>query len=553
MQMNHLLPYFAINILLSFLTLTVSGAYDVFWRYFNMRDYITCSLGVVIGQVLSSLVVLLLRWHVPMGFLALNAILALGGIVVFRLVFRHTFLILTDAGRVESRKRLLIVGAGSGCELILKEIQRSCADPEKTPPIPYDPICIVDDDPLKRNATVMGVRVAGTTEDIKPLCDKLKIDMIMFAIPSCDEENRRRILDLCSHAGRPVKIMPYLSQLLFQKDIIPQIQDIVRQIMTYHPKKVIIVDIYENNAYDIQQELFLTYGSKIPLFVEIASVRDHAKLITLFEKYHPQIVFHAAAHKHVPLMESCPEEAVKNNIVGTFYLATLAATFQCEKFIMISTDKAVHPANVMGATKRCCEMIIQYMSQHSTNTEFITTRFGNVLGSNGSVIPLFRKQLESGKPLTVTHPKMIRYFMTIPEAVSLVLHASAMAHGGEIFVLDMGAPVRILTLAENLIAAYGKRPYFDVKIRFIGLRPGEKMEEELMTEQENKQQKTLQETENSQIFIGKQIAFDDANFVARLYEIEQAALRNDRKETLQLLKELVPDFHHEDASPSSAK
>ena len=226
MQMNHLLPYFAINILLSFLTLTVSGAYDVFWRYFNMRDYITCSLGVVIGQVLSSLVVLLLRWHVPMGFLALNAILALGGIVVFRLVFRHTFLILTDAGRVESRKRLLIVGAGSGCELILKEIQRSCSDPEKTPPIPYDPICIVDDDPLKRNATVMGVRVAGTTEDIKPLCDKLKIDMIMFAIPSCDEENRRRILDLCSHAGRPVKIMPYLSQLLFQKDIIPQIQDI---------------------------------------------------------------------------------------------------------------------------------------------------------------------------------------------------------------------------------------------------------------------------------------------------------------------------------------
>ena len=593
MQMNHLLPYFAINILLSFLTLTVSGAYDVFWRYFNMRDYITCSLGVVIGQVLSSLVMLLLRWHIPCGFLILNAVLAVGGIVAFRLMFRRTFLILTDAGRVESRKRLLIVGAGSGCELILKEIQRSCLDPEKTPPIPYDPICIVDDDPLKRNATVMGVRVAGTTEDIKPLCDKLKIDMILFAIPSCDEENRRRILDLCSHAGRPVKIMPHLSQILFQKDIIPQIQDvriedllgrepakfdrekvagflknkvcmitggggsigseIVRQIMTYHPKQVIIVDIYENNAYDIQQELFLTYGSKIPLFVEIASVRDHAKLITLFEKYHPQIVFHAAAHKHVPLMESCPEEAVKNNIVGTFYLATLAATFQCEKFIMISTDKAVHPVNVMGATKRCCEMIIQYMSQHSTNTEFITTRFGNVLGSNGSVIPLFRKQLESGKPLTVTHPKMIRYFMTIPEAVSLVLHASAMAHGGEIFVLDMGAPVRILTLAENLIAAYGKRPYFDVKIRFIGLRPGEKMEEELMTEQENKQQKTLQETENSQIFIGKQIAFDDSNFISRLYKIEQAALRNDREETFQLLKELVPDFHHEDVHSSTAK
>lgn len=585
-HISGLFPYMALNIFFTFLTLKISGAYDVFWRYFNMRDYITCSVGVIVGQLLSSIVVLLLRLEVPVSFLILNAALAWSGIVAFRLIFRRTFLILTDAGRVESRKRLLIVGAGSGCELILNEIQRSCADPAKTPPIPYDPICIVDDDPLKKNANVKGVRVAGTTEDIGTLCEKMKIDMIMFAIPSCDERNRRRILDICAHTRLPVKVMPHLSQLFFQKDIIPQIQDvriedllgrepvkfdrekvanflkgkicmitggggsigseIVRQIMTYHPKRVIIVDIYENNVYDIQQELYIEYNRKIPLSVEIASVRDYPKLLLLFEKYHPQIVFHAAAHKHVPLMETCPEEAVKNNVVGTFYLATLADSFHCEKFIMISTDKAVHPVNVMGATKRCCEMIVQYMSQRSTQTEFITTRFGNVLGSNGSVIPLFRKQIESGKPVTVTHPDMIRYFMTIPEAVSLVLHASAMAKGGEIFVLDMGAPVRILTLAENLISAYGKIPYRDVKIRFIGPRPGERMHEELLTEQENQQQKTLQETENSQIFIGQQIAFDDTDFISLLHQLKDASLRNDREETLRLLKKIVPDFHHEE-------
>jgi FlaA1/EpsC-like NDP-sugar epimerase len=580
---SHLLPYMLINIAFTFLMLKISGAYDILWRYFNIRDYLACSVGVVAGQLLSSIVVLLLRWSVFPGFLLFNAILSLIGIVSFRLVFRRTFLILTDAGRVESRKRLLIVGAGSGCRLILEEIQRSRSDPEKTPPIPYDPICIVDDDPLKKNANIMGVRVEGTTAELAALCEKRKIDMILFAIPSCDETNRRRILDLCARTRLPVKIMPHLSQLFFQKDIIPQIQDvriedllgrapaqfdrekvasflkgkvcmvtggggsigseIVRQIMTYQPKQVIIVDIYENNVYDIQQELYIEYGRKIPLSVEIASVRDYQKLLLLFEKYHPQIVFHAAAHKHVPLMESCPEEAVKNNVVGTFYLANLADSFGCEKFIMISTDKAVHPVNVMGATKRCCEMIIQYMSQHSTNTEFITTRFGNVLGSNGSVIPLFRKQIESGKAVTVTHPDMVRYFMTIPEAVSLVLHASAIAKGGEIFVLDMGAPVRILTLAENLISAYGKVPYRDVPIRFIGLRPGERLSEELMTKQEIGEGKTLQETENSCIFIGQQIAFDDTNFVPDLYALKDAALHNDKEETIRLLRKIVPDFH----------
>ena len=522
----------------------------------------------------------------PRSFPVLAGLYLVALLSASRFSYRLIRTILHRSGSEKRKKRTMLIGAGSAGMLVLREFQTSENSQNNV-------VCVIDDDRDKLGKYIRNVKIAGTRDDIVALAQSRRIEEIVLAIPTAAVRERRNILQLCQKTGCRLKILPGIYQLAngevnIQKIRNVDVQDLLgrdcvkvdlsqiagylsgktilvtggggsigselcRQIARHTPKRLVLLDIYENNAYDIQQELFLTYGSKIPLFVEIASVRDHAKLITLFEKYHPQIVFHAAAHKHVPLMESCPEEAVKNNIVGTFYLATLAATFQCEKFIMISTDKAVHPANVMGATKRCCEMIIQYMSQHSTNTEFITTRFGNVLGSNGSVIPLFRKQLESGKPLTVTHPKMIRYFMTIPEAVSLVLHASAMAHGGEIFVLDMGAPVRILTLAENLIAAYGKRPYFDVKIRFIGLRPGEKMEEELMTEQENKQQKTLQETENSQIFIGKQIAFDDSNFISRLYKIEQAALRNDREETLQLLKELVPDFHHEDANSFTAK
>ncbi len=286
--------------------------------------------------------------------------------------------------------------------------------------------------------------------------------------------------------------------------------ELVRQIAKYSPKQVIIVDIYENNAYDIQQELVLEYGNKLNLVTLISSVRDYDKMELIFKTYRPQLVFHAAAHKHVPLMETVPEEAVKNNIFGTFNVATLAEKYKADKFVMISTDKAVNPTNVMGATKRACEMIIQHKAQHSTHTEFVTTRFGNVLGSNGSVIPLFRRQIESGSPVTITHPDIIRYFMTIPEAVSLVLEAGAMAHGGEIFVLDMGAPVKITTLAENLIRMYGKIPYKDVPIVFTGLRPGEKLFEELLMDEEG-----LKSTANEKIFIGNQININSAELLKK--------------------------------------
>ena len=408
--------------------------------------------------------------------------------------------------------------------MILTEISNAQSDP-KNPSADLQPVCLVDDDPNKLHRKINGIEVLGVCAEIPKLCKELDVGVIIVAVPSCEEEEKRKILDYCSSTKCDIRVVPYLSELLlgdkdpqlitqareikfedllgrkpieFNRNRIAQFicdkvcmvtggggsigSELVRQIAKYSPKQIIIIDIYENNAYDIQQELRLQYGNDLDLVTLIASVRDYDKMELIFKKYHPQIVFHAAAHKHVPLMETCPEEAVKNNIFGTFNVATLSEFYKADKFVMISTDKAVNPTNVMGATKRACEMIIQYKAQTTTHTEFVTTRFGNVLGSNGSVIPLFRRQIESGAPVTVTHPDIIRYFMTIPEAVSLVLEAGAMAKGGEIFVLDMGAPVKITTLAENLIRMYGKIPYEEVPIVFTGLRPGEKLFEELREE-----------------------------------------------------------------------
>ena len=315
--------------------------------------------------------------------------------------------------------------------------------------------------------------------------------------------------------------------------------ELVRQIAGYKPKQVIIVDIYENNAYDVQQEVLMEYGNSVDFVTLISSVRDYNKMDAIFRKYRPNLVFHAAAHKHVPLMETVPEEAVKNNVFGTFNVANLAELYKADKFVLISTDKAVNPTNVMGCTKRVCEMIIQYKAQHSTTTEFVTTRFGNVLGSNGSVIPLFCRQIESGNPVTVTHPDIIRYFMTIPEAVSLVLEAGAIAHGGEIFVLDMGEPVKIVTLAENLIRMYGKVPYEEVEIKFTGLRPGEKLYEELLMDEEG-----LKKTKNKKIFIGNQIEINSDELLAQLREVRAAAELNNSEKVVEVLEKMVPTFKH---------
>ncbi len=579
-----LVVFTTLYIVLTAAGLLFSGAYNKYWRYFKIKDYFSCILGTGISSVFVLLITYLI--YLPKGpaisFTVLSFIIITAGIIAFRFCFRRTFLLLTDHGQIEMKKRTMIVGAGEACRIILREIESARLDPNN-PSNQYLPVGIVDDDPKKLRTEVMGVEVMGNCEDIISLCKKEDIEVILFAIPSCTEAQRRYILDLCSETSCVIKVVPYLSDLFLDEEqpkLMHQIADIkvedllgrdpitfdnaaikqiiedkvcmitggggsigselTRQIAAYHPKQIIIVDIYENNAYDIQQELMMDYGDKLNLVTLIASVRDKEKMKIIFEKYKPQLVFHAAAHKHVPLMETSPEEAVKNNVIGTYNVASLSEFYGVEKFMMISTDKAVNPTNIMGATKRCCEMIVQYMAQFSTSkTAFITTRFGNVLGSNGSVIPLFKRQIESGRPVTVTHPEVIRYFMTIPEAVSLVLQAAAMAKGGEIFVLDMGSPVKITTLAENLIRMYGKVPYKDVEIKFTGLRPGEKLFEELLMSEEG-----LKATDNKKIFIGNQIPINSEDFVEKLEKLEECAIANEPEKTIKALHAIVPTFIH---------
>ena len=479
-------------------------------------------------------------------------------------------------------KRTMIIGGGVAGQMLLNEIFNAQKSPytEDKYSAQFDPVCIIDNDPKKLGKDILGVKVVGRSEDIVKYASEYKIEQLILAIPSLNSDERKAIIDICNETKLPLKIVPFIGTLILDDSatLLGQVRDInveellgrdpitfdnkdirnfisgkvcmvtggggsigselVRQIARYSPKRIIIVDIYENNAYEIQQELVMDYGDKLDLVTLIASVRDYYRINQIFERYKPQIVFHAAAHKHVPLMENSPMEAIKNNVIGTFNVATLAQFHDVQKFVMISTDKAVNPTNAMGASKRCCEMIVQYLSQqHEGTTEFVTTRFGNVLGSNGSVIPLFKKQIEQGKPVTVTHEDIIRYFMTIPEAVSLVMEAAAIAQGGEIFVLDMGQPVRIVTLAENLIRMYGKVPYKDVPIVFTGLRPGEKIKEELLMMEEG-----LQKTSNKLIFIGKQIDIDEDHFASRLKKLRDAAQLNDEAVAIQALHEMVPTF-----------
>ncbi len=570
-----------LNAMFCYFMLFICGAYSKVWRDFSKKDYLYCTVGMMAGLLLSGFFATLADKQGNWIFYAINFVVSTGSIILFRFIFKHTFIDLTEYGRSENYERTLIVGAGQAAKMILTDISNAHADPNN-PSRNILPVCLVDDDDAKRDTKVMGVEVVGTTKDIPRICKEFKIKLILFAIPSCTVDERKSIMDLCSKTDCKIKMVPYLSQLLFDDEkpqLLNQVKDIkiedllgrdpitfdkteihkfiegkvcmvtggggsigselVRQIAKYHPKQIIIVDIYENNAYDIQQELKLEYDDALNLVTLIASVRDYDKMEAIFKEYRPQVVFHAAAHKHVPLMETSPAEAVKNNIFGTWNMVTIAELYRAEKFVMISTDKAVNPTNVMGATKRCCEMIVQYKSQSGSETEFVTTRFGNVLGSNGSVIPLFRRQIEAGKPVTVTHPDIIRYFMTIPEAVSLVLQAGAMASGGEIFVLDMGDPVKITTLAENLIRMYGKVPYKDVEIKFTGLRPGEKLFEELLMDEEG-----LKSTANKKIFIGNQIDIEPSVLLSKLEKLQEYAAHNDNENTVDMLADIVPTFNH---------
>lgn len=564
--------------------LALHGAYNKLWRYFNKEDYRSCVFGVTAGIAVSYIFTYTARGYIPVVYTLLHCLTAIIGICLFRFVFKTTFIDLTNASYSDSQcKRTMIIGGGQACRMILREIENAKKSPvsEGKSSAIFRPVCIIDDNPKLIGTEVNNVEIVGNTHEIRKYIREKEIEQILFCIPSCLEDERKRILDICSETNLPVKIIPFIGNLIFKDEkstLLGQVRDInvedllgrdpikfdnteirnfisgkvcmvtggggsigselVRQIARYNPQQIIIVDIYENNAYEIQQELVMEYGESLNLVTLIASVRDYKRMNRIFKDYKPQIVFHAAAHKHVPLMEVSPMEAIKNNVIGTFNVATLAQYHDTEKFIMISTDKAVNPTNVMGASKRCCEMIVQYLSQqHEGKTQFVTTRFGNVLGSNGSVIPLFKRQIEQGKPVTVTHPDIIRYFMTIPEAVSLVMEAAAIANGGEIFVLDMGQPVRIVALAENLIRMYGKIPYKDVEIKFTGLRPGEKIKEELLMNEEG-----LKKTANKLIFIGKQIEIVPDVFIGKLSLLRDAANNNDEFLTVSALHDIVPTF-----------
>ena len=489
-------------------------------------------------------------------------------LVVASLRIRATLkLIFTKKSVCASGKRILIVGAGGAGTTILRELQTT----DKLNDIP---VGFIDDDPHKVGTSILGVKVLGTCENVVEIAKSVKADTIIIAIPSSDAKNVKRISQLCLATNCDVKTLPGLYQLIDGEVSVSRLRDVdvqdllgrepvkvnldevmgyieeqvvlvtggggsigselCRQIANHNPKQLIILDIYENNAYEIEQELKRRLPN-LNLLTLIASIRDSGKMDDVFKTYRPDIVFHAAAHKHVPLMETSPNEAVKNNVFGTYKVVKCADKYGVKKFVQISTDKAVNPTNIMGATKRVCEMIIQAFSRKS-KTQFVAVRFGNVLGSNGSVIPLFKKQIAEGGPVTLTHKDIIRYFMTIPEAVSLVLQAGAYANGGEIFVLDMGEQVKIYDLAVNLIKMSGYEPHKDIEIKITGLRPGEKLYEERLMAEEG-----MEKTANDRISIGKPIEMDDEHLFATLEKLYDEAYGESEK-MKDLVKELVPTY-----------
>lgn len=552
------------------------GMYDSLWRYAEIVEFFRLCVASGVAVSIFVVVTALLWWQerrVPISVYFLSAMFASSLTLYSRLtyrMYRNTKL----KKRRQPRRRTLLIGAGDAASTLLHEAAKN-----KSPEMNF--ICCVDDAPEKVGRSIMGIEIMGTTEDIPDLVERCEIETILLAIPTVDDENKRRILSICNKTKCNVRILPDIVRMIADggKDMLTRVRDVrvedvlgrepieltdltntlvsgktvmvtggggsigselCRQIAACRPKKLVIVDIYENSAYSIQQELTRRYGGALELEVCIASVRDSKKVDRLFECHRPNVVFHAAAHKHVPLMEDAPEEAVKNNVFGTYNVAMSAEKYKTERFVLISTDKAVNPTNVMGATKRLCEMIVQALAQKS-ETKFVAVRFGNVLGSNGSVIPLFKEQIAAGGPVTVTHPDIVRYFMTISEAVHLVLEAGAMGNGGDIFVLDMGNPVRILDLAENLIKLSGFIPYRDIEIKFTGLRPGEKLYEELLMDEEG-----LRQTDNKKIFVGAPLRLNKNTFFDHLATLKQIAYSNNSGNLVQALIDLVPTFRHEE-------
>ncbi|MBR0513670.1 MAG: polysaccharide biosynthesis protein [Clostridia bacterium] len=576
--------------------------YNCMWRFASFSEFVRTVLGSLVSSVLHTILITVLLKKMPVSYYLFGAVFQVILLLGIRFSFRFIQILKRRSENAENdSKRIMLIGAGNAAQAILREMSHAKEVTDKV-------VCIIDDNPNKWRRYMDGIPIVGGRDDILKAAEEFKVDEILMAIPSATMQEKRDILTICNETGCKLKSLPGLYQLVngevsvsAMKDV--SIEDLLgrdpiqtdmkevfdfitgktvlvtggggsigselcRQIAAHQPKQLIIFDVYENNAYSIQLELREKYP-ELNLETIIGSVRDSRRMFELFEKYRPQIVYHAAAHKHVPLMEDSPCEAIKNNAIGTYKTAYAAMVHGCEKFVLISTDKAVNPTNIMGASKRLCEMIIQSFDKKikegkagdipqlftheglenadkdgtgkvfdDIKTEFVAVRFGNVLGSNGSVIPIFKKQIEKGGPVTVTHPDIIRYFMTIPEAVSLVMLAGTYAKGGEIFVLDMGSPVKIADLARNLIRLSGFKPDEDIKIEYTGLRPGEKLYEEKLMAEEG-----LQKTDNDLIHIGKPLAFDEEVFLGKLEKLMETAYSNKEECIRRLVQDMVETYH----------
>lgn len=566
-KFERIIPY---SIIITLVFFAIWKLYKSVWRYASATELLNIVFATTCASVGQIIICHLLNEKMPRSYYVLYWFLLFGMTCIIRFSYRILRLINSKRSEFSGKKErnnVMLIGAGAAANAILKEIETSRY-------LNLNAKCIIDDNSGCHGKFLRGVPIVGGRNKIIDAVGEYGIDEIIFAIPSASTRVRKEILDICKETGCEMRTLPGMYQLINgdvsiaklkeveiedllgrdpikinTEEVLGYVKDktvlvtggggsigseLCRQIAAHQPQQLIIVDIYENNAYDIQQELIRKYP-KLDLVVLIASVRNKERIDSIFEKYRPNIVYHAAAHKHVPLMEVSPNEAIKNNVFGTYRTVQAADKYGTEKFVLISTDKAVNPTNVMGASKRMCEMVIQMMNRQS-KTNFVAVRFGNVLGSNGSVIPLFKKQIAEGGPVTVTDPNIIRYFMTIPEAVSLVLQAGAYAHGGEIFVLDMGEPVKIVDLATNLIKLSGYKPGEDIEIKFTGLRPGEKMYEELLMSEEG-----LKKTANKMIYIGKPIDFDDDVFKKQLDKIYRDAYDESDK-IREDIKEMVPTY-----------
>lgn len=589
------LPFYILGSLAIFWFLKL---YKSIWRFASYSELLRVSMATVICSVFHIIGITLLWGRMPISYYVIGAILQYLAVLGIRFSYRF-ILLLRKVNNKKSHHRIMVIGAGAAGQMLIRDIQRSGE-------VDGAVVCIIDDNKNKWGRLIDNIPVVGGRESILEAVEKFAVDKIFLAIPSATVSQRRDILQICNETTCELKNLPGMYQLVtgqvsasaMRKVSVEDLlgrdpikvdlrevfsfingktvlvtggggsigSELCRQIAGHSPKKLIIFDIYENNAYNIQLELRENFP-ELDLLVLIGSVRDSRRMFQIFKEYRPEIVYHAAAHKHVPLMEDSPCESIKNNALGTYKTAYAAMVNGCKRFVLISTDKAVNPANIMGASKRLCEMIIQAFDNkikagrvqdipqlfthkgmenadkdgtgaifQDIQTEFVAVRFGNVLGSNGSVIPIFKKQIEKGGPVTVTHPDIIRYFMTIPEAVSLVLEAGTFAKGGEIFVLDMGSPVKIDTLARNLIRLSGFKPDIDIKVQYSGLRPGEKLYEEKLMAEEG-----LQNTANERIHIGKPLSFDIDAFLGKVDELMEAAYKN-KEDIREMVKDIVGTY-----------